>query len=89
MHLAVAAGQSAWYTLIVNHSQRITFDPNMMGGQACIRGMRIPVATIVKLTASGMAEADILNNYPDLEAEDIHEALRYVAALAEERLVGG
>jgi len=68
---------------------RITFDPNVMGGQACIRGMRIPVATIIKLTAAGMSEAEILKSYPDLEPEDIHEALRYMAALAQERLVGG
>ncbi|MBI4386521.1 MAG: DUF433 domain-containing protein [Elusimicrobia bacterium] len=66
---------------------RITFDPKIMGGQACIRGMRVPVATIVKLVASRMTEAEILKHYPDLEAEDIQEALRYVAALAEERLV--
>lgn len=72
----------------MNQRTRITFDPQLMGGQACIRGMRIPVATVIKLAASGMTEADILENYPDLEAEDIHEALRYAAALAEERLVG-
>jgi uncharacterized protein (DUF433 family) len=66
---------------------RITFDPAIMGGQACIRGMRIPVATVVKLTASGMNEAEIIKRYPDLERNDVQEALRYVAALAEERLV--
>ena len=66
---------------------RITFDPKIMGGQACIRGMRIPVATVVKLRASKMNEAEIIKHYPDLEPEDIQEALRYVAALAEERLV--
>lgn len=67
--------------------KRITFDPKIMGGQACIRGMRIPVATVVKLVAAGMTMEEILENYPDLEEEDIREALRYVAHLAEDRLI--
>lgn len=63
---------------------RITFDPNIMGGRACIRGMRITVAHVVNLVANGMTVAEILANYPDLEAEDIREALRYAAYLARE-----
>ena len=59
-----------------------------MGGQACIRGMRIPVATVIKLVANGLTTQDIIRQYPDLEPEDIREALRYLASLAEERLVG-
>ena len=56
-----------------------------MGGVPCIRGLRIPVATVVGMIAEGMAEADILEAYPDLEAEDIKEALRYAAEAVRER----
>ncbi len=66
---------------------RITFDPNKMAGQACIRGLRLPVATIVRCAASGMAMKEILDAYPDLEANDVQQALEYAARLAEERLV--
>ncbi len=62
--------------------ERITFDPNIMGGRACIRGMRITVAHVVNLVANGMTAAEILADYPDLEAEDISEALHYAAFLA-------
>ncbi|RMF33738.1 MAG: DUF433 domain-containing protein [Chloroflexi bacterium] len=63
---------------------RITFDPNVMGGRACIRGMRVTVSLIVNLVASGMSVAEILEAYPYLEAEDIRQALQYAAMLAEE-----
>ncbi len=63
---------------------RITFDPNVMGGKPCIRGMRITVGTIVGLVASGYSNADILKAYPYLEAEDIREALAYAAWRSEE-----
>ena len=63
---------------------RITFDPHLMGGRACLRGMRITVALIVNLVANGMTVAEILNAYPYLEPEDIHQALQYAAWLAEE-----
>ncbi len=63
---------------------RITFDPNVMGGRACIRGMRVTVSLIVNLVASGMTVAEILEAYPYLEAEDIGQALQYAAWLAEE-----
>ena len=53
---------------------RITVDPKQMGGVPCIRGLRIPVATVVGMVADGMPEAEILGAYPDLEAEDVHEA---------------
>lgn len=55
---------------------RITFDPDIMGGRACIRGMRIAVSLIVNLVANGMTTAEIIEEYPDLEAEDIRQALR-------------
>jgi uncharacterized protein (DUF433 family) len=64
---------------------RITVDPRQMGGVPCIRGLRIPVATIVGMVADGMAEAEILAAYPDLEREDIREALRYAAEAVRER----
>jgi uncharacterized protein (DUF433 family) len=60
--------------------RRITVDPTLMGGAPCIRGLRIPVATVVGMIADGMAEDEILRGYPDLELDDIREALRYAAA---------
>jgi uncharacterized protein (DUF433 family) len=56
-----------------------------MGGVPCIRGLRIPVATVVGMIAEGMAEAEILAAYPDLEQEDLREALHYAAYAARER----
>jgi len=64
--------------------ERITFDPNVMGGRACIRGMRITVAQVVNLVANGMGVEEILAEYPDLEAGDVREALHYAACLARE-----
>lgn len=58
---------------------RVTFDPNIMGGKACIRGMRISVSLVVNLVANGMSFSEILAEYPDLELEDIQQALRYAA----------
>jgi uncharacterized protein (DUF433 family) len=56
-----------------------------MGGLPCIRGLRIPVATIVAMVADGMTETEILDAYPDLQADDIHEALHYAAEAVRER----
>ena len=64
---------------------RITIDPRQMGGVPCIRGLRIPVATTVGMVADGMAEAEILAAYPDLQQEDIAEALHYAAEAVRER----
>jgi uncharacterized protein (DUF433 family) len=64
---------------------RITVDPQQMGGVPCIRGLRIPVATIVGMFADGMTEAEILKAYPDLESEDVREAMRYAAEAVRER----
>jgi uncharacterized protein (DUF433 family) len=64
---------------------RITVDPKQMGGVPCIRGLRIPVATVVAMVADGMAEEEILAAYPDLEREDVRDALRYAAAAVRER----
>lgn len=59
--------------------ERITVDSGQMGGVPCLRGLRIPVATIVAMVADRMTEAEILEAYPDLEPEDIREALMYEA----------
>ena len=64
---------------------RITIDPYQMGGVPCIRGMRIPVATVVGMVAEGMSDDAILQDYPDLELEDIREALRFAAKALRER----
>ena len=64
---------------------RITVNPDQMGGVPCIRGLRIPVATVVAMVADGMGNTEILKAYPDLEQEDITEALRYAAAAVSER----
>lgn len=58
---------------------RITFDPSILGGKACIRGMRIPVSLVVNLVANGMNRQEILDAYPDLADEDITQALKYAA----------
>lgn len=63
---------------------RITFDPQVMGGRACIRGMRISVSLVLNLFANGMSTAQIIEAYPYLEPEDVNQALRYGAWLAEE-----
>jgi uncharacterized protein (DUF433 family) len=60
-------------------------DPDKMGGAPTIRGLRIPVATVVGMVADGMSEEEILKAYPDLEREDIREALRYAAEAVRER----
>jgi uncharacterized protein (DUF433 family) len=64
---------------------RITVDPNQMNGVPCIRGLRIPVATVVGMIADAMREDEILQAFPDLERDDIGEALRYAAEAVRER----
>jgi uncharacterized protein (DUF433 family) len=59
--------------------ERITYNPQQCGGKPCIRGMRIRVADILELYAAGLSSAQILADYPDLEAEDLEAALRYAA----------
>ena len=65
---------------------RITFDPQIMGGRACIRGMRIPVSVIVGQIAHGAGFEEILEEYPDLEREDIQQAIEYAAWLTQEQV---
>jgi uncharacterized protein (DUF433 family) len=66
---------------------RITIDPHQMGGVPCIRGLRIPVATVIGLLADGMTEAEIIDAYPDLEPADIPAALHYAAEAVRERVL--
>lgn len=70
----------------MNHFDRITFDLQIMGGRACIRGMRIPVSVIVGQVAHGATIEEILADYPDLEPEDIRQALEYAAWLTQEEV---
>ncbi len=67
--------------------KRITFDPGIMGGKPCIRGMRVTVGMIIGLVAVGHCKQEILDLYPYLESEDIDEALQYAAWRVEEREV--
>ena len=65
---------------------RITFQPEILGGRACIRGMRIPVSLILGQIAHGATHEEILEQYPDLETADIQQALEYAAWLAREEI---
>jgi uncharacterized protein (DUF433 family) len=82
---SVADGAGRPGTLVGMNFARITVRPDQMGGVPCIRGLRIPVATVVGMVADGMSEQEILAAYPDLEAEDVREALRYAAEALRER----
>lgn len=64
---------------------RITVDPKRMGGVPCVRDLRFPVATVVAMVADGMTVDEILDEHPDLEAEDIAESLQYAALAVQER----
>jgi uncharacterized protein (DUF433 family) len=66
--------------------ERITFDPQIMGGRACIRGMRIPVSVIVSQIAHGATYHEVLDGYPDLKREDIQQAMEYAAWLTQEEV---
>lgn len=65
--------------------ERITTDPDRMGGVPCVRHLRFPVATVVAMVADGMTVEEILAEHPDLEAEDVTESLRYVAVAVQKR----
>jgi uncharacterized protein (DUF433 family) len=72
-------------TLLVMTSTRITVRPDQMDGVPCIRGLRIPVATVLGMIADGMSTDQVLDAYPDLEAADVQEAVRYAAEAVRER----
>lgn len=65
--------------------KRITIDADRMGGVPCIRGLRFPVATVVAMVADGMSVAEIIDEHPDLQPEDVAESLRYAAVAVQER----
>jgi len=67
-------------------TNRITSTPDIMGGKACIRNMRISVSLVLNLIANGMDKKEIIEQYPALEEEDINQCLQYAAYLAEEEL---
>jgi uncharacterized protein (DUF433 family) len=71
----------------MNQFNRITFDPNVMGGRACIRGMRLTVSLVLNLISNGMTVRQIVKEYPYLEEEDIRQSLQYAAWLAEESVL--
>ncbi len=83
-HGAPGGGASLWEG--DRMFDRITFDPHVMGGRACIRGLRITVSHIVSQIAHGAAVDEILENHPDLGREDVGEALKYAAWLTQERV---
>jgi uncharacterized protein (DUF433 family) len=66
---------------------RITFDPEVFAGRACVRGMRIPVSVVIKMLASGMSREQVLREHPDLTDDDITQCLDYAAALSEDRVL--
>ena len=77
-------------SLVWRYPQRVTFeriaiDPDVMGGMPTIRGLRIPVATVVAMVADGMTAAEVVDDLPDLTVEDVAEALRYAAEAVRER----
>ena len=65
---------------------RITFDPKIMGGRACVRGMRLPGSIIVGAVAHGATVAEVLTDHPDLEPDDVKQALEYAAWLTTEEV---
>ena len=69
--------------------ERITFDPHVMGGRACIRGMRIPVSAVLAQIAHGASADDVIQAYPDLDQEDVREAVEYAAWLTREEVYNG
>lgn len=68
---------------------RITFDPEVMGGRACIRDTRVPVSLLVNLVANGTTPTEIIEAYPYLETKDVQQALQYAARLTEEKVDSG
>lgn len=70
----------------MNQFNRITFDSLVMGGRACIRGLRVTVSLVVNLVANGMTAPQIVKEYPYLEEEDVRQALQYAAWLADETI---
>lgn len=72
--------------VLLSRFNRITFDPQVMAGRACIRGMRIAVSLVIGLLGQGMSVSQIVDAYPELEPGDIQQSLKYAAWLAEDRI---
>jgi uncharacterized protein (DUF433 family) len=83
------SGETRPQILVMDKFDRITFDPQIMGGRACIRGMRLPVSVIIGQIAHGATTEEVLADYPDLEPGDIQQALEYAAWLVQEEVVTG
>jgi len=88
MYLSEALAREDWRGILVDMSERellsrITRDPNICHGKPVIRGLRYPVSTLLELLASGMTPEEILQDYPDLEMDDLRAALLYAARLSE------
>jgi uncharacterized protein (DUF433 family) len=83
-----SSGRAPWRynPIVANSFDRITQSPNVLAGRATIRGLRISVAHVVNLVANGMTPAQIIADLPDLEEEDVRQALAYAAALAQDEL---
>jgi uncharacterized protein (DUF433 family) len=79
--------ERATLTIMPTPLTRITVDPQVCGGQPCVRGLRIPVSLVLKYLAAGKTPADVADEFPELELEDIGECLRYAAWLASGRAV--
>ena len=71
--------------MLTSSMPRITINPAQMNATPCIRGLRIPVATVVGMLGDGMTEGDVLDAFPDLELEDLRVAFHHAAAVADER----
>ena len=78
----LASSSDLAYIVAMSHLDRITINPQQCGGRPCIRGMRIRVVDVLDLLAAGVVEKEILEDYPDLEAEDIRACLQYASAQA-------
>jgi uncharacterized protein (DUF433 family) len=87
IHICKFRANEVWEERIKMRFTRITIDPNVCTGKPCIRGLRFPVSRLLGLLASGETKETILTAYPYIEPEDIDEALRYAAYLAEEETV--
>ena len=72
---------------MLQNLDRITFDIHIMGGKACIRGMRVPVSLVLNLLANGKTPVEIIDNYPYLEPEDIQQSILYAAWLSEDKVI--
>jgi uncharacterized protein (DUF433 family) len=70
----------------ISNLDRITFNPRIMAGQACLRGMRVPVSLIINLVANGKTTKEIIEDYPYLEPEDIRQSLMYAVLLTKEQV---